>query len=80
MKIMLSIFKQIILSTTFNFTLIVFLLVGIQNSSNKSKVTLFAKETINLPISFIVGTSFVCGSFLGSIMQIIWYYHKDDEN
>lgn len=77
---MLSIFKQIVLSTTFNLSLIIFLVIGIQNSSNKSKVTLLAKETINLPISFIVGTSFVCGSFLGSIMQIIWCYHKENEN
>ena len=77
---MISIFKQIIVSTTFNISLIVFLIIGIQNSSNKSKVILFTKETVNLPTSFIIGTSFVCGSFLGSIMQIIYYYKKVDEN
>ena len=77
---MFSIFKQIIASTTFNISLIVFLIIGIQNSSNKSKVILFTKETVNLPTSFIIGTSFVCGSFFGSIMQIIYSYKKEDGN
>ena len=45
------------------------LFVGIQNSSNKSKVDFLINETIELPISFLVGTSFILGSILGSFIE-----------
>ena len=71
--------KQLILSTTFNISLFIVLMVGIQNSSNKSRVNLYGIETINLPIGFIVGTSFVCGSLFGSLCNVIDFYQKKDE-
>ncbi len=43
-------------------------MVGIQNSSNKSKVNLFFNETIDFPISFILGSSFIIGSLTGSVL------------
>tara|TARA_Y100000589_G_C27049269_1_gene586578 strand:- start:290 stop:436 length:147 start_codon:yes stop_codon:yes gene_type:complete len=46
-------------------------MVGIQNSSNKKKVNYFFGETINLPIAFIVGVSFISGSISGSIITNI---------
>ena len=45
------------------------LLIGIQNSSNKSKVNFLINETIELPISFVVGSSFILGSILGSFIE-----------
>tara|TARA_Y100000589_G_C26613323_1_gene411153 strand:+ start:130 stop:282 length:153 start_codon:yes stop_codon:yes gene_type:complete len=45
--------------------------VGIQNCSNKKKVNLLINSTIELPIGFIVGTSFIAGSFLGGILTSI---------
>ena len=71
--------KQLILSTTFNISLFIVLMVGIQNSSNKSRVNLYGIETINLPIGFIVGTSFVCGSLFGSLCNVIDFHQKKDE-
>ena len=71
--------KQLILSTTFNISLFIVLMVGIQNSSNKSRVNLYRIQTINLPISFIVGTSFVCGSLFGSLCNVIFFDQKKDE-
>ena len=62
------ILKKIIFATTFNFCLFLLLMIGIQNSSNKSKIDLLVNETIELPISFIVGTSFILGSILGSFL------------
>lgn len=62
-------FKNIIFSIAFNFSLISLLIVGIQNSSNKSKVNFLTKETVNLPISFIIGASFICGSLSGSFIS-----------
>ena len=58
--------KKIIFATTFNSCLLVLLMVGIQNSSNTSKVNFLINETINLPVSFIVGTNFICGSLIGT--------------
>ena len=55
---------------TFNLSLFLLLMIGIQNSSNKKKVNLFFKETIGLPISFIVGVSFISGSLTGSLLKI----------
>ena len=63
---MSSSIKKIFFTAIFNSCLFVFLFIGIQNSSNKSKVNLLIDETIELPISFIVGSSFILGSILGS--------------
>mgnify|MGYP001463458278 FL=1 len=60
--------KKLFLSSIFNFCLLLVLFVGIQNSSNKRKVDLLIEETIELPISFIVGSSFILGSILGTFL------------
>ena len=64
------IFKKIIFTTTFNICLFLLLMIGIQNSTNKSKVNFLINETIKLPISFIIGSSFIGGSILGSFFNI----------
>ena len=64
------IFKKIIFATTFNVCLLLLLMVGIQNSSNKSRVDFLINKTIKLPISFIIGSSFICGSVIGSFFNI----------
>ena len=61
--------KKLFFSAIFNSCLFVLLFIGIQNSSSKSKVSLLIDETIELPISFIVGTSFILGSVLGSFIS-----------
>ena len=60
--------KKLLFTAIFNSCLFLFLFIGIQNSSNKSKVNFLIDETIELPISFIVGSSFVIGSVLGSFI------------
>ena len=62
--------KKLFFNAIFNSCLFLVLFIGIQNSSNKSKVNLLIEETIELPISFIVGSSFVIGSVLGSFIII----------
>ena len=71
------ILKRIIFAVTFNSSIFLLLMIGIQNSSNKSKVKLLKNETVKLPISFIIGTSFICGSVLGSLLTID-YSKKND--
>ena len=62
--------KKLLLSSIFNSCLFILLFIGIQNSSNKSKVDLLINETIELPISFIVGSSFIFGSIFGSLLSL----------
>ncbi len=61
--------KKLFHSAIFNSCLFAILFVGIQNSSNKSKVDFLINKTIELPISFVVGTSFILGSILGSFIE-----------
>ena len=61
--------KKLFFTITFNFSLFFLLMVGIQNSSNKTKVNLIINETVNLPVSFIVGISFITGSLTGGILS-----------
>ena len=63
-------FKKFLLAVIFNSCLFVILFIGIQNSSNKNKVDFLIDETIELPISFIVGSSFILGSIFGSFLGI----------
>ena len=62
--------KKTVFATTFNTCLFLLLMIGIQNSSNKSKVNFLINETVKLPISFIIGSSFICGSVIGSFFTI----------
>jgi len=65
-----SLGKKLFFTVIFNSCLFVILFVAIQNSSNKSKVDFIIDETIELPISFIVGSSFILGSILGNILVL----------
>ena len=65
-----SLGKKLFFTVIFNSSLFVILFVAIQNSSNKRKVDLIIDETIELPISFIVGSSFILGSILGNILVL----------
>ena len=58
--------KRLLFAGIFNSCLFLLLFIGIQNSSNKRKVDFLINETIELPISFIVGSNFILGSILGS--------------
>ena len=62
--------KKTIFTATFNSCLFLLLMIGIQNSSNKSKVNFLINETVNLPISFIIGSSFIGGSIIGSLFNL----------
>ena len=62
--------KKILFTTIFNSCLFILLFIGIQNSSNKGKVDFLIDESIELPISFIVGSSFILGSIFGSFIVL----------
>jgi len=62
--------KELVRTFSFNFILFIVLIIGLQNSTAKNKVNFLINETINLPIGFIVGTSFITGSLLGGILSL----------
>tara|TARA_B100000886_G_scaffold317198_1_gene256318 strand:+ start:84 stop:317 length:234 start_codon:yes stop_codon:yes gene_type:complete len=71
-------FKKIIFQVSYNFSLFLLLMVGIQNSSNKIKVNFISAETIELPVSFIIGLSFIGGSITGSFINLSSLKKKDN--
>ena len=69
--------KKIIFILTFNVSLFLILINGIQNSSTKKKVNFVFSETVNLPLSFIVGVSFITGSITGSLFYLSFSNKKE---
>ena len=72
-----SALRKIFFTTIFNLSLFLILIIGIQNSSNKSKVNLLINESIALPIGFTIGISFITGSVLGSLLTLTTSIKKD---
>ena len=72
----MNLLKRIIYVFTFNLTLFFILMLGIQNSNVKNKVNFIFNESIELPNSFIIGVSFICGSISGSILSSISSYRN----
>ena len=69
--------KKLIFTIIFNGCLFSILVIGIQNSSEKSKVNFLGNESIKLPISFIVGTSFISGSIFVCFLPLESYRKKE---
>ncbi len=62
--------RKIINNILFNFSLFLLLMIGIQNSSNKIKVNFLKGETVYLPVSFIIGISFISGSITANLLTV----------
>ena len=62
--------RKIFNAFIFNSSLFLILIVGIQNSLTKRKVNFIISETVSLPISFIIGVSFISGSLTGNLLTI----------
>ena len=60
--------KKFFFAVIFNITLFLILMIGIQNSSSKKRVNFIFSETVNLPVSFIIGISFISGSITASAL------------
>ena len=75
---MLVFFKKILFTITLNSALFLLLIIGIQNSSNKGRIKLIIGETVSLPISFIIGISFISGSISGNLLTL--NFNKKQEN
>lgn len=74
---MLFLLKKLLFILILNSSLFLILIIGIQNSSNKKEVELVVSKTINLPIGFITGVSFISGSLLGGLLTVNLTKNKD---
>ena len=75
---MFILFKKAIFSITLNSALFFLLIIGIQNSTNRTKVKLIIGETVSLPIGFIIGMSFISGSISGNLLTLNFRRRKLD--
>ena len=62
--------QQLLFIFSFNLSLFLLLMIGIQNSSIRKNVNLLIAETITLPISFIIGVSFISGTLTGNLLKM----------
>ena len=67
---MIILLKKVLFTITLNSALFLLLIIGIQNSSERTKVKLIIGETVSLPVSFILGISFISGSVISSFLPI----------
>ena len=67
---------KLVFSLILNSTLFLTLITGVYNSDKKSKVNFLTQETIDLPISFIIGSSFIAGSVTGGFIS--FFIRKKD--
>tara|TARA_Y100001978_G_scaffold94484_1_gene84579 strand:- start:135 stop:359 length:225 start_codon:yes stop_codon:yes gene_type:complete len=73
---MIILLKKILFTITLNSALFLLLIVGIQNSSDRTKVNLIIGQTVSLPISFIIGISFIAGSVSSNLLTIKYIKNK----
>ena len=68
--------KKIFFNIFINSTFFLVLIIGIQNSIKKQKVNFLINQTIELPVGFIVGVSFISGSLVGGLISINYPFKK----
>ena len=69
-KFMIFPIRKIIFSFSVNFCFLMILILGIQNSNIKNRVKFLGNESVNLPLSFIIGVSFIGGSITGLFVPL----------
>ena len=73
-KLLISNLKNLVL----NFILFLSILFIIQNSQDKKKIIFLNHESVKIPVSFIIGTSYLSGSITGGlIISILKFDNKD---
>ena len=58
-------------SVLFNLVLLFTLFIGIQNNHDEKSIDFHFFKTVELPVGFIAGSSFVFGSFYGNLLFLI---------
>ena len=61
--------KKLFFNFIFNLSLFTFLII-VFKIVTKKRINLLINQTIELPVSFIIGVSFITGSLLSSFLKI----------
>ena len=69
-------FKKLFFLVFFNLSLFLMLMIGLQNNERKSRVNFLVDETVQLPIGFTMGISFIMGSLIGNLIPITYNSKK----
>ena len=69
--------KKLFYNLIINFILFILMIIIVQNSLEKKKVNFLNFDTIPLPLSFIIGSSFLAGSVIGNMISTIQITKKD---
>lgn len=70
--------KKTLFSLLFNSSLLLMLVIGIQNSNKQTRVNLLINESVKLPISFVIGISFISGSIAGTVLGINEFFKSNN--
>ena len=70
LEVDLTIMRKVVHIIIFNLSMFLLLIIGIQNSSERRKVDFIIGESVSLPVSFIIGISFISGSLSSSLLKI----------
>ena len=60
--------------------LIFFLCLGSQNLGKRYSLDFLISKTVELPIGFIIGSSFALGAFSGGITSILMIKNENNDN
>ena len=71
--------RKIIFSFSVNFCFLIILILSIQNSNIKNKVNFLGRESVSLPLSFIIGVSFIGGSMTGLFVSSNLIFKNDEK-
>ena len=63
--------KLLIISFFINFLILSLIYLGIQNSNNKRPIHFLSFKSVELPVGFLLGLSFIIGSTTGSTLLIV---------
>ncbi len=77
---MKKLFLSNISSVSFNLLLLIMLLIGIQNNHISKKIRFLNFQSFKMPISLIVGSSFIFGSLSGTFIFSIIRFKTDDKD
>ena len=69
--------KKVVHIIIFNLSMFLLLIIGIQNSSERRKVDFIIGESVSLPVSFIIGISFISGSLSTTLLKIDLFTKKE---
>ena len=62
--------KNLLITLLSNLSFLLLFFILIQNTSNKSSVSFLKLQSVEIPISLIIGLSFISGSSLGGTLSI----------